>query len=146
MEITGSAVQASACHECAALVYEGNVCRQIFSVNFGLVDYVDWDRHQTNERYLSNPILYTYIKDAARFGEENELRISLSAIGIGQFALKDGTLIQFPPSLQLEFDFREAIANAAIWEILLAPETDSGFLMKELSKLRIEPVPVPANT
>jgi hypothetical protein len=132
--------------EGAALVYEGNVCRQIFSVNYGLVDYVDWDSHRTNERYLSNPILYTYIKDAARFGEENELRIVLSAIGIGQFALKDGTLIQFPPSLQLGFDFREAIANATIREILLAPEADSGFLTQELSKLRIEPAPVPANT
>jgi len=132
--------------EGAALIYEGNVCRQVFSVNYGLVDYVDWDRHRTNEHYLSNPILYTYIKDAARFREENELRISLSAIGIGQFALKDGTLIQFPPSLQLGFDFREAIANVVIREILLAPEADSGFLTQELSKLRIEPAPVSANT
>jgi hypothetical protein len=74
------------------------------------------------------------------------LRISLSAIGIGQFELKDGTLIQFPPSLQLGFNFREAIANAAIREILLAPEADSGFLTQKLSKLRIEPTPVPANT
>lgn len=129
----------------AALVYEGNVCRQIFSVNYGLIDYVDRDNHRTNEHYLSNPILYTYTKDAARFGEESEFRISLSAFGIGQFALKDGTLIQFPPSLQLGFDFREAIASAAIQEILLAPEADSRFLTQELSKLRIEPAPMLAN-
>ena len=127
--------------EGAALVYDGNLCRQIFSVNYGLVHYVDWGTHHTNGQYLSNPILYTYIKDAARFCEEKELRISLSAIGIGHFALKDGTLIQFPPSLQLGFDFREAIANAAIREILLAPEADSGFLASELSKLRIQPAP-----
>ncbi len=132
--------------EGAALLYGGNVCRQIFDVNYGLVNYVDWDSHRTNEHYLSNPILYTYIKDATRFREENEFRISLSAIGVGQFALRDGTLIQFPPSLQLGFDFREAIANVAIREILLAPEADSGFLTHELSKLRIEPAPVPANT
>jgi hypothetical protein len=132
--------------EGAALLYEGNVCRQISSVNYGLVNYVDWVNHRTNERYLSNPILYTYIKDATRFCEENELRISLSTIGIGQFALKDGTLIQFPPSLQLGFDFKEAIANAAIREILLAPEADSWFLTQELSKLRIEPAPVTAST
>lgn len=131
--------------EGAALLYEGNVYRQIFSVNYGLVNYVDWDRHQTNELYLSNPILYTYIKDASRFCDENELRISLSAIGIGQFALKDGRKIQFPPSLQLGFDFREAIANEAIREILLAPGADAGFLTHELSKLHIEPAPVPAN-
>ncbi|MVF22777.1 hypothetical protein EVC37_14310 [Methylocaldum sp. BRCS4] len=128
--------------EGAVLLYEGNPCRQIFSVNYGLVSYVDWDTHQTNETYLSNPILYTYIKDADRFSEEKELRISFSAIGIGHFALKDGTFIHFPPSLQLEFDFREAIAGAAIREILLAPEADSGFLMHELSKLRIEPARV----
>lgn len=130
--------------EGAALLYEGNRCRQIFSVNYGSVNYVDRDTHRTNEQYLSNPILYTYIKDAARFREEQELRISLSAIGIGHFALKDGTLIQFPPSLQLGFDFREAIANAAIRAILLAPEADSNFLTGELSKLRIEPARVPA--
>lgn len=126
------------------LLYEGNVCRQIFSVNYGLVNYVDWDSHRTNERYLSNPILYTYIKDAG-FCEDNELRVSLSAIGIGQFALNDGTIIKFPPYLQLEFDFREAIADAAIREILLAPGADSEFLTYELSKLRIVPAPQPTN-
>jgi len=132
--------------EAAALLYKGNPCRQIFSVNYGLVDYVDWDTHRTNEHYLSNPVLYTYIKDAARFSEEKELRISLSSIGIGQFALKDGSMIQFPPSLQLGFDFRDAFANAVIREILLAPQTNSGFLTRELAKLRIEPAPVPAKT
>lgn len=132
--------------ESAALIYDNNICRQIFSLNYGLVDYVDWDSHQTNKQYLSNPIVYTYMKDAARYCEEKEFRISLSAIGIGQFALNDGTLIQFPPSLQLGFDFREAIANATIREILLSPETNSGFLTTELGKLRIEPLPVPAKT
>lgn len=124
-----------------ALLYDGNVCRQIFDVNYGLVDYVDWDCHRTNELYLSNPILYTYIKDAVRFSEERELRISLSALGIGHFALRDGTLIQFPPSLRLGFDFRRAFASAAIREILLSPDADSGFLTSELGKLRIEPAP-----
>lgn len=112
---------------------------QIFSINYGLVNYVDWNSHRTNEHYLSNPILYTYIKDEARFCEENELRISLSAFGIGHYTLRDGTLIQFLPTLQLGFEFREAIANAAIRKILLAHDADSGFLMHELSKLRIEP-------
>lgn len=127
--------------EGAALLYDGNVCHQIFDMNYGLIDYVNWDSHRTNELYLSNPILYTYIKDADRFSEEKELRISLSAVGIGHFALSDGTLIQFPPSLQLGFDFRRAIASAAIREILLAPDADSGFLKRELGMLRIEPAP-----
>ena len=127
--------------EGAVLLYEGNPCRQIFSVNYGLVNYVPWSTHRTNEEYLSNPILYTYIKDNHRFGEEQELRISLSATSMGHFALKDGSLIEFPSSLQLGFDFRNAIASAAIREILLAPEVDSSFLKHELSKLRIEPAP-----
>ena len=41
--------------EGATLLYEGNPCRQIFSVNYGLVNYVDRDTHRTNEQYLSNP-------------------------------------------------------------------------------------------
>jgi hypothetical protein len=128
----------------AALLYEGNQCHQIFCINYGLVDYVEWNDHQTNERHLSNPILYTYMKDAFRFSEEKELRISLSAIGIGQFALNDSSKIQFPASLQLAFDFRAAIAAGAIQEILFAADCDSGFLTRELAKLRIEPVQAPA--
>lgn len=127
-----------------SLLYQGNHCHQIFSINYGLVDYVEWNDHQTNEQYLSNPILYTYLKDAAGFSDEKELRISLSAIGIGQFALNDGSTIQFPQSLQLAFDFRAAIASAAIRQILLAPDSDSSFLTRELAKLRIEPVQKPA--
>ncbi|WP_192496483.1 hypothetical protein [Chlorobium phaeovibrioides] len=126
--------------EGAILFYNGNSCRQIFEVNYGLVHYVPWGSHRTNEKHLSNPILYTYLK-SDRFCEEHELRISLSAIGIGHFALKDGSLIEFPPTLQLGFDFRNAIASAAIREILLAPGADSSFLKTELSKLRIEPAP-----
>lgn len=125
----------------AALLYNDDVCLQIFDVNYGLVNYLDWCSHRTNERHFANPILYTYIKDAARFLEEKELRISLSAIGIGDFALRDGRLIEFPPSLQLEFDFRRAIASSTIREILLAPDADSGFLTRELGRLGIEPAP-----
>ncbi len=126
-----------------ALLCEGNQCHQIFSVNYGLVDYVHWNDHQTNGQYLSNPILYTYLKDAAGFSDEKELRISLSALGIGQFALHDGSLIQFPQSLQLAFDFRAAISAAAIRQILLAPDAGSDILKRELAKLRIQPVQGP---
>ncbi len=121
----------------AALEYNGNRCRQIFSVNHGIIEYVEWDTHQTNTEHLPNPIKYTYLKDEKRFSEEKEHRISLSAVGIGQFALKDGSTIQFPSGLQLAFDFRAAIADRMIQQILYAPDSDSDFLQAELHKLRI---------
>lgn len=125
----------------AALDYNGNRCHQIFSVNYGLVDYIEWDSHQTNGERLANPILYTYLKakerDGQRYYEEREFRISLSAIGIGQFALRDGSIMEFPPNLQLAFDFQAAIADGAIVQILHSPDADVDFLTSELSKLRI---------
>ncbi|MDQ6987995.1 MAG: hypothetical protein Q9M25_09350 [Mariprofundaceae bacterium] len=87
--------------------------------------------------HLPNPIRYTYLKDKEKFSEEKELRISLSAIGIGQFALKDGSMMQFPSSLQLAFDFKAAIADGTIRQILYAPNSDSNFLQAELGKLGI---------
>ncbi len=121
----------------AALEYNGNRCHQLFSINYGIVEYIEWDTHQANSEHLPNPIRYTYLKDRERFSEEKELRISLSAIGIGQFALKDGSTIQFPPTLQLAFNFRAAIADGTIQQILYAPALDSDFLKAELHKLGI---------
>lgn len=125
----------------AALDYNGNRCHQIFSVNYGLVEYVERDSHQTNSERLANPIQYTYLKakqrDGQRYFEEREFRISLSAIGIGQFALRDGSTMEFPPNLQLAFDFQAAIADGAIVKILHSPDADADFLKSELNKLRI---------
>lgn len=121
----------------AALEYDGNRCRQIFSVNYGIVEYVEWDAHQVNTKHHPNPIKYTYLKDKKKFSEEKELRISLSAVGIGQFALKDGSTMQFPSSLRLAFDFRAAIADRTIQQILCAPDSDSDFLQTELQKLHL---------
>jgi len=124
--------------ENAALINNSSSCRQIFSVNYGLINYVPWETHQINTELLANPIDYTFLKDEIRFHREKELRISLSAPGSGKFALNDGTLIEFPPCLKLSFDFRDAITNKVIQEILIAPVSDSDFLRSELSKLRIE--------
>jgi hypothetical protein len=120
----------------AALEYNGLRCHQIFSLNYGTVDYVDWDRHKANAEHLPNPIKYTYLKGKA-FCEEKELRISLAAIGIGHFRLNDGSFMQFPPSLHAPFDFRAAIADGTIAQLLLAPGADGDLLKQELSKLRI---------
>ncbi|MFA4828676.1 MAG: hypothetical protein WC855_04025 [Thermodesulfovibrionales bacterium] len=120
----------------AALEYNGNRCHQIFDLNYGLVEYVEWDTHQANTAHLPNPIKYTYWKDK-KFSKEKELRISLSALGIGQFALKDGSTMQFPSSLQMAFDFRAAIADCTIQQILYASGSDTDFLQAELHKLCI---------
>lgn len=121
----------------AALEYNGIRCHQIFSLNYGIVEYVEWDMHQANAEHLLNPIEYTFLKDKKKFSEEKELRISLSALGIGQFALGEGSTMQFPSSLQLAFDFRAAIADRTIQQILCASGADSDFLQAELHKLRI---------
>ena len=119
----------------AALFYSGIECRQIFSVNYGVIDYVDWSRHQANEERLPNPILYTYLKDRDRYAEERELRISLSAIGVGHFAQNDGSLIDFPPSLQLPFDFLAAFRDGTILQVLHGGDRDLDYLHAGLRAL-----------
>jgi hypothetical protein len=119
--------------EQSRLLYDGVQCTQIFSVNYGVVQYVEWDRHQANADHLPNPITYTFMK-AKRFDAEKELRVALSAPGIGQFALDDRRQIAFPTSLQAPFDFRAAIAEVTIQQVLRAPETDAAFLQSELER------------
>lgn len=120
----------------SALEYNGMQCRQIFNLNYGIVEYVKWDSHQANHPHLPNPLTYTYLK-STKYSEEKEFRVSLSALGMGEFALKDGSIMEFPPGLQMAFDFRAAIANESIQEILCAADTDSNLLKNELYKLRI---------
>ena len=74
----------------------------------GIVDYVDWDTYQANTEHLPNPLTYTYIKDE-RYSDETELRISLSAIGMGNFVLEDGKPFEFHPSLKFGLDYRSAL-------------------------------------
>ena len=121
----------------AALEYNGMRCHQIFSVNHGIVTYVDWNAHQANIKRLPNPLIYTYLKDKNKFSEENEFRISLSALGMGQFALNDGSTLLFPSSLHLSFIFKTAIRDGTIRQMLCAPNADVDFLHAELYKLRI---------
>jgi hypothetical protein len=107
-------------------------------VNYGVIDYVDWSRHQANEKRLQNPILYTYLKDRDRYAEEQELRISLSAIGMGHFALTDGSLIDFPASLQLPFDFMAACREGTIQQVLHGDDCDLDHLHAGLRALGAE--------
>lgn len=113
-------------------------CLQIFSINYGLVDYVDRSTYRANAERVANPILYAYLKDA-RYDSERELRITLSALGMGRFMLNDGREIEFPPTLQLAFDFRRAFADEVISQVLLAPDGNRPRLAEELGRLGVRP-------
>lgn len=115
----------------------GMQCRQIFSINYGIIEYVDWDVHEANIKRSPNPITYTYLKDKTKFAEEKELRISLSAMGIHEFSLKDGSTLQFPSSLHVPFLFKRAIGDGTIRPMLCTLGTDVDFLHAELNKFHI---------
>jgi hypothetical protein len=123
------------------LSYNGVLCSPIFSINYGLVEYVEFSTHRKNQPHLPNPIQYAYLKSAALYSEEKELRVTLSALGMGQFVLNDGSLMAFPVSLQVPFDFRRALATGAIQRVLCSPVGDTGFLRAELETRRILPAP-----
>jgi hypothetical protein len=119
------------------LVFNGVACEQVMSLNYGIVQYVDWELHQANQKHLPNPIIYSYLKDK-RFDPEKELRVTLSAPGIfAGFRLADGRLIDFPSGLQAPFDFRAAFADGTVTQLLLPPDSDAAYLLTELDKRKI---------
>lgn len=87
-----------------SLMYSGVPCRQIFSINYGMCKYVDRNTYSRDSPYLANPIDYANLKDS-KYAAERELRISLSALGLGHFVLNDGTRMEFPTDLRFGFDF-----------------------------------------
>ncbi len=109
---------------------------QIFTVNYGVIDYVDRAVFRANHEFMQNPIVYTFLKDA-EFAPDRELRIALSALGIGKFVLRDRSELQFSDNLHLGFDFRGAIGDGTISEILAEPGGDNAYLVAEFAKLRI---------
>lgn len=124
----------------SVLMYKDTRCKQIFSINYGIITYVDRATYRANIERAVNPIEYAYIKDQV-YSAEQELRITLTALGIGRFMLDGAHEIEFPRSLQLAFDYRQAFAEGAISQILLAPDTDRGLLTNALGRLGIHPAP-----
>ena len=113
-----------------------NRCRQIFSINYGEVAYVDRATHRGNLDRAANPTQYAYLKDR-RYAAEREFRVSLSVPGMGRHLLADCREMDFPRSLQLEFDFREGFTDGTIAQILTAPTTDKARLVEALGRLGI---------
>jgi len=119
------------------LIYGDCCCKQIFSINYGIVKYMERDTRQLITSRFANPIEYTFVKDK-KYADERELRISLSALGIGHFVLNDGEQIVFPSSMRLEFNFIDAFATGTIEELLCGRDTAIGKaeqLKQEMRKL-----------
>lgn len=121
-----------------AVLMVGSVrCAQIFAINYGMINYVEHAAIQANAERLVNPIIYSYIKDRESFGGENEFRITLSTLGVGNFALADHTIINFPPSMQVSFDFKRALGDGTIVRMLCESEDVIRHLERELERSRI---------
>jgi hypothetical protein len=118
--------------------YNGVYLKQIFSVHYGLINYIVRETHQGNINKSLNPIMYTYFKDKVNFEKDKEFRIALSAFGFGQFALNDGRIMEFPAHFHFDFDFKAAIADSTIQKILCSPDCDLSFLYSELQGLGID--------
>lgn len=121
------------------LLEDGSVLPQVTDINHGMVTYVDRTDHRANEVHLPNPIVYSYLKDR-RFGEENELRVTLSASGaFAAYGFSDARRVDFPSGLQLPFDFRKAMDRLAIVKIRTDPAKDPQPLLSELKQRSIRP-------
>lgn len=117
----------------------GEFADQIFSVNYGEIEYIDRTSFRANRELMQNPIIYTFMKEE-KYKPENEMRIALSALGIGRFVLRDGSQLIFPDSLQLDFDFRAAIRDGTIAGFEYDRGGDSNWFKTELTKLGITAV------
>ena len=73
------------------LLYRGNACKQIFSVNYGIVDYLSWEEVRENIDRMPNPIRYTYVKDKSYADDPAALRRRCASQSIG--------LVRAPASL-----------------------------------------------
>lgn len=122
------------------LEYEGTTYKQIFDINYGVVEYVEWDGHRANVPHLPNPIKYTFLK-AKKYAEEKELRVSLSASGMVQYAVDGESNLEFRPCLTAPLDFTQAIADGTIREVQPSADCDPPFFMAALEKLKIRANP-----
>lgn len=117
----------------------GELADQIFSVNYGEIDYIDRASFRANRELMQNPIVYTFMKDE-QYKPEAEMRIALSALGIGKFIVRDRSEFVFPDTMQLHFNFRSAIQDGVIVGFEADPAGDNAWFTAELAKLGITAV------
>lgn len=124
----------------ASLEYGGTGCRQIFSINYGKISYVSWDEHSLSSEFPPNPIVYSFLK-SEKYQKEQELRVALSAIGIGDFVLANGSRIEFTQHLSMGFDFQQAFSDGTICQLLTGDSRNEAILLDELNRLGIAAMP-----
>ena len=115
------------------LMYGETQCKQIFSVNHGIINYInrqDFTFLKSAKSYLPNPIEYIYLKDE-KYKQEKEMRISLSALGVGKPALNNGEILEFSKSMQLGFSFRTAWEKGVLEKEILYNDPDLEHFFKD---------------
>jgi hypothetical protein len=103
------------------LQLNGELLCQIFSLNYGLVDYIEKSEIQINQ---PRAISYAYLKDK-KWKDEKEVRISLSTLGFNYCIHEKG--IKFPDGLHFSFDFQSAFRDDTIVKAIGAG-TDKGLV------------------
>jgi len=117
------------------LEYNGKRFKNFFYINYGLVTYGNLNS-QFMDKLLPTPMQYVYFKDADKYAEEKEFRISLSCTGMGKIKLPDGSYFHFPESIQLDFNLLKSINLKVIEKIYLSSNHDSALLNTIDEKLK----------
>lgn len=110
------------------LIIKDHLYHDFFWINYGLVEYMDYNE-QYLLKYLPNPTKYIYIKDM-KYSEEKEFRISLSCSQYTSYVLPNGEHLTFPESIQLELDFKSAIANGVIKRLEIKSSHEATYLQE----------------
>lgn len=118
------------------IITQGQVWHNFFNINYGQVQYGDLEKDILTQKTHKNPIEYAYFKDN-RWENDTELRITLSTIGIGNFANPDGSPFDFPETIQLAFDVQQATELGVIQRLEISNQNFMEEFSKKLRQARI---------
>jgi hypothetical protein len=86
----------------STLIYKGQNLPQLFSINYGIPEYVDVKN--ARQEGSQNPVRQLYMKDK-KYECDKELRITLSTTGMGHYQLPTGDFLVFEKGLEFEFNW-----------------------------------------